>query len=69
LIWLILQEQCNKNIKMEEKILKIIFENHIYSKDTVKRIYERTKSFDKTIFILNIATATAINPEQLLNFI
>ena len=56
-----------KTIIFEDKILLIIAEFHPYSFYECKRIYQRCKSFDKTIEALKLAQAFGVSPIDIIN--
>ncbi len=54
---------------MEERILNIISQSTIYSYDTIKSIYDETKSFDSTISITKVCGLCNITPSEILSWI
>ena len=50
---------------MNKELCKVIAESQPCSLDAVERVFDITKSIDKTIFILDLAQKTAIAPFEL----
>lgn len=52
---------------LKDAILHEIWKRYPYSMVTVEGVYQKTKSFDKTIVALNNAYELAISPIDILN--